>query len=629
MRVQDFDVLVIGGGHAGIEAAFASARLAQKTLLVTMHLDLIGQMSCNPSIGGIGKGHLVREIDAMGGAMASLADSSGLQFKMLNTRKGAAVQAIRAQCDRTRYRIMARKLLDSEPNILLRQGEIVSLDVHHGRIMSVTLHDGTRVHARSFVLTTGTFLNGLLHVGLDSVSGGRGGERASSRISQILSQECGLSLGRMKTGTPPRLLGRTINFEKMEIQPGDSPIPFFSIFSGSPRSLFFPGPQKPCYLTTTTEKTKEIIEKNLDRSPLYSGKIRGVGPRYCPSIEDKVVKFPQRETHHIFVEPEGLDVDEFYPNGISTSLPVDVQERVVESIPGMEQAVILRPGYAVEYDFVFPDQLTHSLQTKTIENLYLAGQINGTTGYEEAAGLGLVAGINAALHARDLPSWQPDRMSSYLGVMVDDLVTHSVDEPYRMFTSRAENRLYIRNDNAAERLSPVAHLLGLLPDQKRVELEKRQHFHHETKKRLQSTRYLGRPLLERVKSPDESLHELLKTHMPDFSIDSPDEWISSLEQDIKYEGYIKISNDRWNRMEDLSIPPEIFEMDLPGISNEVRSRLKKERPKSLMEAHALRGVTPGAIDLLRVSILKFSMSNLKAHPRIKPTDLISSDDHTG
>jgi len=626
MGKKTYDVLVIGGGHAGIEAALASARLGQRTILVTMHLDLIGQMSCNPSVGGIGKGHLVREIDAMGGAMAWIADSSGIQFKMLNTRKGAAVQAIRAQCDRARYRTIARTLLDREPNLFLRQGEVVSLSVRHGRIEGASLHDGMIIHARAVVLTTGTFLNGLLHVGMDSTSGGRGGERASSRVSQTLSEECGLTLGRLKTGTPPRILGRSINFQKMTIQPGDDPVPFFSVFSRHNRRLFFEGPQKPCYLTATTELTKEIIEKNLDRSPLYSGKIKGIGPRYCPSIEDKIVKFPQRLSHHIFVEPEGLDVDEFYPNGISTSLPVDIQEKIVSSIPGMEEAMILRPGYAVEYDFVFPDQLDRTLKAKNLENLFLAGQINGTTGYEEAAGQGLVAGINAALHTKNAPGWIPDRQSSYLGVMIDDLVTHSVDEPYRMFTSRAENRLYIRNDNAADRLSPVALFMGLLPPEKAEDFSNRRRFHQDITRCLQETRIEGKPLFDRVKSPDVSLAALINDHFPQFRSESNTDWISSLEQEIKYEGYIRISNERWNRMEDLKIPPEIFDIDLPGISNEVQFRLRKEKPRSLLAAQTLRGVTPGAIDLLRVSILKFSSLSQKDAFH-KSASLSVSDDH--
>ncbi len=597
ISTNSWDVIVV-------EAAYASARLGQRTLLVTMHLDLIGQMSCNPSIGGIGKGHLVREIDAMGGAMAELADHSGLQFKMLNTRKGAAVQAIRAQCDRSRYRIEARKILDRQPSLFLRQGEIVDFELSNGQIKGILLHDGSSLSCRALVLTTGTFLNGTLHVGLDSSSGGRGGERASSRLSFVLSDQCGLTLGRMKTGTPPRLLGRSINFEAMHIQPGDEPIPFFSLFSSS-ASLFYQGPQLPCFLTSTTERTRDIIEENLDRSPLYSGKIHGVGPRYCPSIEDKIVKFPHRLTHHVFIEPEGLDVDEYYPNGISTSLPLDVQERIVWSIPGLEHAVIQRPGYAVEYDFVFPDQLDHSLRSKTIPNLFLAGQINGTTGYEEAAGQGLVAGVNAALLTLERPPWFPDRASSYLGVMVDDLVTHGVDEPYRMFTSRAENRLYIRNANAEDRLTPLGIQLGLLPPDKALTFERRRTVHSSLRSILSETRKDGRSLLDRLRSPDCVLDTVLEEHFPGRFHDIPRAWVSSLEQEIKYEGYVRISKDRWSRIEDLPIPPDLLESDLPGISREVRQRLRKEKPSSLSAAQELRGITPGAIDLLRISILKY------------------------
>ncbi len=598
-----WDVVVVGGGHAGIEAAYASARLGSTTLLLTLHLDLIGQMSCNPSVGGIGKGHIVREIDAMGGAMGRLADQSALQLRILNTRKGAAVQAIRAQCDRHRYRTLSRQLLDSHPFLFLRQGEVVSLEHTGSHLTALHLSDGTRISFSSLVLTSGTFLNGNLHIGLSSVTGGRGGERASLSLSDFLSRECGLSLGRLKTGTPPRLQGRSINFSRMEPQPGDMPVPFFSQLAPPPDALFFDGPPLSCHLTHTTPETGEVIRQNLDRSPLYSGKIHGIGPRYCPSIEDKVVKFPDHLTHHVFIEPEGLGIDEYYPNGISTSLPVDVQEKILASIPGLENARILRPGYAVEYDFVFPDQLHHSLAVKTTPNLFLAGQINGTTGYEEAAGQGLVAGINAALQAQDRSPWSPDRQTSYIGVMIDDLVTHSIDEPYRMFTSRAENRLYIRNDNAVDRLSPQAIALGLLTPDQTDYINSRTDCQNTLRQTLHSSRRGGKSLYHLLRSPDVTLRQLLKEEGIDFS-KTPTLWLDALEQDIKYEGYVRISSERWDRMEDLPIPPSLFDHHIPGLSNEIRTRLLKSRPTTLHQALSLRGMTPGAIDLLRIFLTK-------------------------
>lgn len=598
-----WDVVVVGGGHAGIEAAYASARLGSTTLLLTLHLDLIGQMSCNPSVGGIGKGHIVREIDAMGGAMGRLADQSALQLRILNTRKGAAVQAIRAQCDRHRYRTLSRQLLDSHPSLFLRQGEVVSLEHTGSHLTALHLSDGTRISFSSLVLTSGTFLNGNLHIGLSSVTGGRGGERASLSLSDFLSRECGLSLGRLKTGTPPRLQGRSINFSRMEPQPGDIPVPFFSQLAPPPDALFFDGPALSCHLTHTTPETGEVIRQNLDRSPLYSGKIHGIGPRYCPSIEDKVVKFPDHLTHHVFIEPEGLGIDEYYPNGISTSLPVDVQEKILASIPGLENARILRPGYAVEYDFVFPDQLHHSLAVKTTPNLFLAGQINGTTGYEEAAGQGLVAGINAALQAQDRSPWSPDRQTSYIGVMIDDLVTHSIDEPYRMFTSRAENRLYIRNDNAVDRLSPQAIALGLLTPEQTDYINSRTDCQNTLRQTLHSSRRGGKSLYHLLRSPDITLRQLLQEEGIDFS-KTPTLWLDALEQDIKYEGYVRISSERWDRMEDLPIPPALFDHHIPGLSNEIRTRLLKSRPTTLHQALSLRGMTPGAIDLLRIFLTK-------------------------
>lgn len=607
--MRGWDVVVIGGGHAGIEAASASARMGRTTLLVTMHLDLIGQMSCNPSVGGIGKGHIVAEIEAMDGAIGKLADRSGLQFKMLNTRKGYAVQALRVQCDRYRYRTEARRYLEGLENLTLRQGEVIDLLIEGDHVSSIVLHDGTRIDGAAFVLTTGTFLSGKLHIGTHAFEGGRGGERSAKSLSSRFTDGFGISIGRLKTGTPPRLRGRSIDFTSMTLQPGDDPIPFYSMDFSSHR-LFFEGPQIPCHLTSTTERTRDVIRKNLDRSPLYSGRIKGIGPRYCPSIEDKIVKFPDRSSHQVFLEPEGLGIDEFYPNGISTSLPVDVQEEIVHSIPGLEKAWITRPGYAVEYDFVFPDQLDHGLCLKTSRNLFLAGQINGTTGYEEAAGQGLVAGINAALIVDNRDPWHPDRSNSYLGVMIDDLVTHGVDEPYRMFTSRAENRLYIRYHNADDRLTPSARRLGVVSEahwnryeRKRNELD-RLHVH------VRKQRHEGLSLHQWLKRPDATFDALLNIPLPDSLDDWPYAWKISFESEVKYEGYIRISKEKKGRaIHDYQIPPGLFESPIPGISREILGRLKKASPRTFMEVHSLQGITPGALEALETCLRKESLKH--------------------
>jgi len=598
IRVSSWDVVVVGGGHSGIEGALASCRMGLKTLLVTLNIDMIGQMSCNPSVGGIGKGHIVAEIEAMGGGMGRLADRSGLQFRMLNTRKGYAVQALRVQTDRYRYRDLARKLLESTPGLSLRQGEVVGVEISGGRVRALLLHDETRIHARSFVLTTGTFLSGILHQGLSTLEGGRSGDRSSKRLSKPLSEELGLQLGRLKTGTPPRLSGRTIDWSKLTVQPGDDPPSFFS---EKTTRLFYDGEQIPCHLTRTTAQTSEIIRNNLDRSPLYSGKIRGIGPRYCPSIEDKIVKFPDRDSHHIFIEPEGLGVDEVYPNGISTSLPVDVQEAIVGSIPGLERAEIMRPGYAVEYDFVFPDQLDHGLKVRHLENLFLAGQINGTTGYEEAAGQGLVAGINAAACAAGSSLWHPDRSLSYLGVMVDDLVTQGIDEPYRMFTSRAENRLSLRYHNADMRLSPVAIELGLLAEeQKEAFLQKMDAF---SSGRAEVSRKVigGKKAIDQLKRPEVSFDDLFADD-PSGLCGWPDSWKISFESEVKYEGYIQIHDSRSPLAAETPIPGSVLEETVPGISTEMMVRLRKANPKTFHEASQVKGVSPGAIEALRMRL---------------------------
>jgi len=572
-----FEVIVVGGGHAGTEAALAAARMGARTLLLTQSIDTLGQMSCNPAIGGIGKGHLVREIDALGGAMARAADRAGIQFRTLNASKGPAVRATRAQADRQLYRRAIRLMLETEPNLSLFQQEVADLAVEGGRVTGVVTVTGITFAARAVVLTVGTFLGGRIHVGLDRYSGGRSGDPASERLAARL-RELPLRVGRLKTGTPPRLDGRSIDFSVMIPQPGDEPPPVFSFVgrvSEHPR-------QANCFITKTNERTHDIIRAASDRSPMFTGKIEGVGPRYCPSVEDKVVRFADKSSHQIFVEPEGLDTQEVYPNGISTSLPFDVQQEFVRSIAGFENAHLTRPGYAIEYDFFDPRDLSASLATKHLEGLFFAGQINGTTGYEEAAAQGLVAGINAGLQCRGEAPWTAKRSEAYLGVLIDDLVTRGTLEPYRMFTSRAEHRLLLREDNADLRLTPVGRRLGLI-DEERWSL-------FEQKRRLiDSGGAAGAQIDERL----------------------PAQLRAELEARLKYAGYIKRQEEeveRHRRNEETALPADLDYATLAGLSHEVRQQLSHIRPATIGQAGRVPGVTPAAVSILLVHLKKRSLT---------------------
>jgi tRNA uridine 5-carboxymethylaminomethyl modification enzyme len=615
---DSFDVIVIGGGHAGTEAALASARTGAQTLLLTHSLDTLGQMSCNPSIGGIGKGHLVREVDALGGAMALAADESGIQFRTLNGSKGPAVRATRAQADRVLYRRAIRAQLEKQPNLALFQGEVDDLTVEGARVVGVVTRLGLQFSARAVVLTTGTFLGGRVHVGLEQYSAGRAGDPAAIRLSERL-RELALPVGRLKTGTPPRIDGRTIDFTVMAPQPGDSPEPVFS-FLGHRR--MHPR-QVPCWITHTNERTHDLIRAGLDRSPMFTGKIEGVGPRYCPSIEDKIHRFAGKRSHQIFLEPEGLDTREYYPNGISTSLPFDVQLQLVRSINGLEQAHLLRPGYAIEYDYFDPRGLRASLETKAIAALFFAGQINGTTGYEEAAAQGLLAGLNAARHARGEPPWTPSRDEAYLGVLVDDLITRGVTEPYRMFTSRAEYRLMLREDNADLRLTEHGRRLGLVEDVRWDAFCRKCDAIAREQQRLaaiwvgpssvdpaRATEALGQPL-ER----EHSLADLLKRpqvsygavmSLPGAGQPVDDEAvIEQVEIQAKYAGYISRQRDEVARLEAneaLPLPEDLDYGAVPGLSHEVRQSLARHRPETLGQASRIQGVTPAAISLLLVHL---------------------------
>ena len=618
---KDFDVIVVGGGHAGTEAALASARSGANTLLLTQNIETLGQMSCNPAIGGIGKGHLVKEIDALGGIMAKAIDLGGIQFRTLNASKGPAVRATRAQADRLLYKQAVRTTLENQPNLALFQQTVADLIVVGNQVCGVKTQMGLNFMAKAVVLTTGTFLGGKIHIGLENYSGGRAGDPASIALADRL-RELPFRIDRLKTGTPPRIDGRTIDFSKLEEQHGDDPVPVFS-FMGKreqhPRQI-------PCHITRTNSKTHDIIRAGLDRSPLYSGVIEGIGPRYCPSIEDKIVRFADRDTHQIFVEPEGLDTHEIYPNGISTSLPFDVQYEFVRSMLGFENAEIVRPGYAIEYDFFDPRDLKMSLETKHMNGLFFAGQVNGTTGYEEAAAQGLIAGLNAARLTQELDSWCPRRDEAYIGVMIDDLITRGTQEPYRMFTSRADYRLVLREDNADLRLTEKGRELNLVDDErwkafdiKRSSIAnlqddlKKQWIRVESEQAHEVEEIWGKPLLkeanlmELLRRPEIDIQRLLGFFEGGDSI--ADQVGEQVEIQAKYEGYIvrqQTEIDKALRHDHLRLPEALDYTGVPGLSNEVSQKLKAQRPETLGQASRIPGMTPAAISLLLVYLKKKS-----------------------
>jgi len=606
---MNVDIIVIGGGHAGCESAYAASRFNKKVLLVTHDTSSIGQMSCNPAIGGLGKSHLVREIDAMGGLMAVCADKAGIHFKILNSSKGPAVRATRSQSDRLLYSEAVKSIINSEHSLSTLSDEVIDIEIKNGNAAGVKLRSGEVIRAQKIILTAGTFLNGKLFTGEEEEDGGRKKSQPSKILANCLRN---LDLGdaRLKTGTPPRILASSIDFSALEVQPGDSPRPCMS-FIGSPEDH---PDQMNCFITRTNEQTHDFIRSGLDRSPMFSGRIDGVGPRYCPSIEDKIHRFADKESHQIFIEPEGLLSKEVYPNGISTSMPKDIQEKMVKSILGFEKAKITQFGYAVEYDFFDPRNLSHTLETKNIKNLYFAGQINGTTGYEEAAAQGLVAGINAALSIEGKEPWIESRSNSYIGVLIDDLITLGTKEPYRMFTSRAEHRLLLREDNADQRLTPYANSLGILSNERwKIFQSKMAKIESETealkKIKIDPSSFGGKntskqPVLSVLKRPEaklEDIYKLLKRSLPEKGV------LLDIETKKKYAGYIERQNKEIKKIqkyENAKIPEEIIFSDIVGLSNEVKQKLEKVLPKTIAHAQRIPGITPAAISLLLVHIKK-------------------------